>query len=79
MALLGDLMATNRRLTEEVLQRVRRLDAQLGHDDQGSGIEGVERTRASPWRSDRSLPPIERPVSGTAGVDSPAPSTPAAQ
>ena len=52
MALLGDLMATNRRLTEEVLQRVRRLDAQLGREDSVASIEGVEHTGASAWRSD---------------------------
>jgi glycosyltransferase involved in cell wall biosynthesis len=52
MALLGDLMATNRRLTEEILQRVRRLDAHLGREGLDTGIEGVEDTGASPWRSD---------------------------
>jgi glycosyltransferase involved in cell wall biosynthesis len=52
MALLGDLMASNRRLTEEILQRVRRLDAQLGQADSSGGVEGVERTGARPWRAD---------------------------
>jgi len=47
MALLGDLLATHRRLTEEVLQRVRRLDARL--DAQSGTIEGVESTGAAPW------------------------------
>ncbi len=50
MALLGDLMATNRRLTEEVLHRVRRLDAMLARREAGQ-VEGVESTGAAPWRS----------------------------
>ena len=48
MALLGDLMASNRRLTEEVLARVRRLDAKLAED--GTGVEGVDSTGVEPWR-----------------------------
>jgi hypothetical protein len=48
MALIGDLLATNRRLTEEVLIRVRRLDAQIGPADGGS-IEGVSSTGKPPW------------------------------
>ncbi len=48
MALLGDLLATNRRLTEEVLVRVRRLDAQLA-GTAGAVIDGVESTGAPPW------------------------------
>jgi glycosyltransferase involved in cell wall biosynthesis len=55
MALLGDLMASNRRLTEEVLTRVRRLDAQLArHEDV---VEGVERTVATTWRAGPELHP----------------------
>jgi hypothetical protein len=49
MALLGDLLATNRRLTEEVLHRVRRLDANLATRE-GSKVEGIESTGAQPWR-----------------------------
>ncbi len=48
MALLGDLLATNRRLTEEVLLRVRRLDAQLSARSEG-GLDGIESTSATPW------------------------------
>jgi len=52
MALLGDLLASNRRLTEELLHRVRRLDAQVGRDrGEGSAVEGVESTGASAWRT----------------------------
>ncbi|MBC8072264.1 MAG: glycosyltransferase family 2 protein [Deltaproteobacteria bacterium] len=47
MALLGDLLATNRRLTEEVLLRVRRIDAQLGARDVAR--EGIESTGVSAW------------------------------
>jgi glycosyltransferase involved in cell wall biosynthesis len=47
MALLGDLMATNRRLLEDLLTRVRRLDSALA---QGSKhVEGIESTGAEPW------------------------------
>ena len=61
MALLGDLMASNRRLTEEVLTRVRRLDAQMSAA--GGDVEGVETTDAAPWRAD---PPV-RPAPGPSG------------
>ncbi|MCA9712189.1 MAG: glycosyltransferase family 2 protein [Myxococcales bacterium] len=47
MALLGDLMATNRRLLEELMTRVRRLDAALAQDS--SAVEGIESTGAAPW------------------------------
>lgn len=47
IALLGDLMATNRRLLEDLLTRVRRLDAALAA---GAGhVEGIESTGATPW------------------------------
>ncbi|MBX7080100.1 MAG: glycosyltransferase family 2 protein [Nannocystaceae bacterium] len=74
MALLGDLLATNRRLTEEVLLRVRRLDAQLQRSAAAEGRgahEGIESTGAAPWRpaagelsvvpDGRALPPGEEP------------------
>ncbi len=47
MALLGDLMAANRRLLEELVTRVRRLDATAAHD--ADHVEGVETTAAAPW------------------------------
>jgi hypothetical protein len=54
IALLGDLMATNRRLLEDVLARVRRLDAALAA---GSGqVEGIESTGAAPWTEGASEP-----------------------
>jgi glycosyltransferase involved in cell wall biosynthesis len=62
MALLGDLMATNRRLTEEILQRVRRLDAQVGREDLDHAIEGVERTGVAPWRAENARARVEPPT-----------------
>jgi glycosyltransferase involved in cell wall biosynthesis len=62
MALLGDLLATNRRLTEEVMHRVRRLDAQLGGLEGKDGdVEGVETTDAAPWRSSAPAAPTPLP------------------
>ncbi|RMG96304.1 MAG: glycosyltransferase family 2 protein [Deltaproteobacteria bacterium] len=55
LALVGDLLATNRRLTEEVLARVRRLDATIaGHlrPTTTTTVEGVETTGAAPWTTD---------------------------
>ncbi len=54
MALLGDLLATNRRLNEEIMTRVRRIDAHLAGTQVGTGqpLEGIESTGAQPWVSD---------------------------
>lgn len=53
MALLGDLLATNRRLTEEVLLRVRRLEAHgQGPARASAATEGIESTAAAPWLPD---------------------------
>ncbi|MEM9462608.1 MAG: glycosyltransferase family 2 protein [Myxococcota bacterium] len=49
MALLGDLMATNRRLLEELLTRVRRLDATQAQG--ATDVEGIESTGAAAWRA----------------------------
>jgi glycosyltransferase involved in cell wall biosynthesis len=53
MALLGDLLATNRRLSEELLERVRRLDAVAATilRERGEPIAGVHSTGAAPWRA----------------------------
>ena len=49
--MLSDLLATNRRLSEEILQRVRRLDADV-HAMRGErDLEGVMSTGAAPWMS----------------------------
>jgi hypothetical protein len=61
IALLGDLMATNRRLLEDVLARVRRLDAALAA---GSGhVEGIESTGAAPWAEPAASAPAPREAS----------------
>jgi glycosyltransferase involved in cell wall biosynthesis len=49
LALLSDLLATNRRLSEEILRRVRRLDAQVHALRDESAPDGVESTGAAPW------------------------------
>lgn len=50
MALLSDLLAANRRLTEEILSRVRRIDARLHAVEDGPrSVEGVRRTAANTW------------------------------
>ena len=54
MALLGDLMSANRRLLEELLTRVRRLDAALAR--QQGDAEGIESTGAPPWTADATRP-----------------------
>ena len=51
MALLGDLLASNRRLTEELLHRVRRLDAKVSGES--GAVEGVESTGAAPWVTEK--------------------------
>lgn len=55
LAMLSDLLAANRRLLEEVLRRVRRIDADAAIDaaTRGARIEGVETTGAAPWHGDR--------------------------
>jgi glycosyltransferase involved in cell wall biosynthesis len=55
VAALSDLLSANRRLLEEMLGRVRRLDADLAARAWSSGerIEGVLSTGQSPWREER--------------------------
>ncbi len=52
VAVLGDLLAANRRLLEDVLARVRRVDAELARAAiaRGETLEGVKSTGATPWR-----------------------------
>ncbi len=52
VAMVSDLMAANRRLLEDLLSRVRRLDAQLAGDARrrGEPIDGVRSTGAPPWK-----------------------------
>jgi glycosyltransferase involved in cell wall biosynthesis len=51
VALLSGLLAANRHLLEEVLTRVRRLDAEIVRTGR-SPTEGVESTGASTWRAE---------------------------
>ncbi|MBN2196420.1 MAG: glycosyltransferase family 2 protein [Polyangiaceae bacterium] len=53
VAILAELQATNRRLLEELLLRVRRLDAEVGRLGGRGQIEGVTSTGAPTWRSAR--------------------------
>jgi glycosyltransferase involved in cell wall biosynthesis len=52
VALLSDLLSANRRLLEEVLARVRKLDAEssMSATRRGEPLEGVHSTGAAPWR-----------------------------
>jgi glycosyltransferase involved in cell wall biosynthesis len=65
VAMLSDLLAANRRLLEEVLARLRRLDAQLALDARrrNEPIEGIRSTGAAPWRPPTAAAP--RPVERT--------------
>ncbi len=65
VAMLSDLLAANRRLLEEVLGRLRRLDSQLAADARrrNEPVEGIRSTGAAPWRP--SLPAVPRPVERT--------------
>lgn len=64
VAMVSDLLAANRRLLEEVLARLRRLDAQLAAEarKRSEPIEGILSTGAAPWRpSPHAAPrPVER-------------------
>jgi hypothetical protein len=53
VALLSELLAANRRLLEDVLGRVRRLDAYFAAAAiaRGEALEGVQSTGAAPWRN----------------------------
>lgn len=50
MALLGDLVAANRRLTEQVLAQVRGLGVTLAAQTGAAAISGYRRTAAATWR-----------------------------
>ncbi len=49
VALLSELLATNRRILEDLMTRVRRLESAPTSEDQP--VEGVRRTSAQPWRA----------------------------
>lgn len=52
VALVGELIAANRRLVEEVLVHVRRLDADRGAAARARGepVDGIRSTGVAPWR-----------------------------
>lgn len=52
VALVGELIAANRRLVEEVLMHVRRLDADRGVEARARGapVDGIRSTGAATWR-----------------------------
>jgi glycosyltransferase involved in cell wall biosynthesis len=52
VAVLSDLLVANRRLLEDLLARVKRLDAELARSAvaRGETLEGVQSTGATPWR-----------------------------
>jgi glycosyltransferase involved in cell wall biosynthesis len=75
VAMLSDLLAMNRRLTEELLARVRRIDATIGARAPEGRVEGVLTTGAAPWRRgdaarsepvERALPHVEPHAGGDA-------------
>jgi hypothetical protein len=51
-AMLSELLAANRRLVEEALVHLRRLDAQESARAlaAGRGVDGITHTGAAPWR-----------------------------
>jgi glycosyltransferase involved in cell wall biosynthesis len=53
VAMLSDLLAANRRLLEDIMARVRRIDAEIGQNGASAGrmLEGIHTTAAVPWRA----------------------------
>jgi len=63
VAIVAELQAANRRLLEEVLLRVRRLDSELARQQGPARVEGVLSTGAAPWRAEPvNEPPRLRPL-----------------
>jgi glycosyltransferase involved in cell wall biosynthesis len=50
VAMLAELQAANRRLLEELLLRIRRLDSELKRNHPEQQLDGVRTTGAPPWR-----------------------------
>ena len=57
VALLGDLIAANRRLNEQMLVHLRQLETAVTVLTDGPRIPGLERTTAAPW-STAITPPV---------------------
>ena len=68
-AILSDLLAANRRLLEELLGRVRRLDGRLAREtrENGEGVDDVQSTGAAPWRAEREVDRARSAWGGTRG------------
>jgi glycosyltransferase involved in cell wall biosynthesis len=58
VAALSDLLAANRRLNEEILARLRRIDAQLAAQARARSepLDGIRSTGAAPWRPSATSP-----------------------
>jgi glycosyltransferase involved in cell wall biosynthesis len=69
VAMVSDLLATNRRLLENVLMHVRRIDARLAAraSSERADSDGIYSTGAAPWRAvgSRRAAPTEREELGT--------------
>jgi hypothetical protein len=82
MALLGDLIAANRRLTEQLLVQVRQLDvafnrvSSFSNATEGPAIPGLTRTAAAPWSDAITPPALAAPALSTPALSTPALSTP---
>jgi glycosyltransferase involved in cell wall biosynthesis len=62
MALLGDLIAANRRLTEQLLVQVRQLDVAFNRVTDGPAIPGLRRTDAPVWTDALTPPALAAPA-----------------
>ncbi len=56
VALLAELIATNCRLVEEVLMRVRRIETELAEREPALRLEGIQSTGAKPWHNQQVQP-----------------------
>ncbi len=55
LALLADLSATNRRLIEDVLKRVRNIESVIEQESMSQSIPGLESTAVRSWGQDKAL------------------------
>jgi glycosyltransferase involved in cell wall biosynthesis len=62
VAMLAELLAANRRLLEEIMMRVRRLDSELGATERSRELDGIQSTGAAPWRRPAAEPAAREPL-----------------